>query len=128
VLRETRGWEPLPYQWAVAGYDGAIRSGKTICGTLLGGTVYLGYLQGQDAEGAPEIGGERRTRAIQAVGDLYAGFIERFGDTDCQTLTGCHHGKPEDVERYNRERIYEQCFDYFGHVVAKCLEASDPTA
>ena len=44
VMREDIGLEPAPYQWATVGYMGAIMSGRTICGILFGGTVYLGYL------------------------------------------------------------------------------------
>jgi hypothetical protein len=109
----------------VAGYDGAIRSGKTICGALFGGTVYLGYLHGAGTEEAPAVGGERRARAIRAVGDLYAGFIERFGDTDCQTLTGCDLSKRRDVVRYIRQKTYEDtCYHYLAYVLAACLAAS----
>jgi len=36
VLREDTGWDATPYQWATAGYAGAIRSGKTICGVIFG--------------------------------------------------------------------------------------------
>jgi hypothetical protein len=113
----------------VAGYDGAIRSGKTICGTLFGGTVYLGYLNGHDAEKAPEIGGERRAHAIEAVSDLYAGFVERFGTTDCQTLTGCDWGRQGDIDRYMEEKTYEDtCYKYFEYVLSKCLAASERVA
>ena len=77
-----------------------------------------------DAEKAPEVGGERRARAIEAVGDLYRGFIERFGDTDCRTLTGCDWSKRADIVRYMREKTYEHtCYNYLGYVLAECLDA-----
>ena len=60
VLRENTGWDATPYQWATAGYMGAINSGKTICGVLFGGSIYLGFLNGKDSTNAPELKDEGR--------------------------------------------------------------------
>jgi hypothetical protein len=107
----------------VAGYDGAIRSGKTICGALFGGAVFLGYLYGMNATKAPQVQGAQRTRAIEAVGRLFGRFVERFGDTDCRTLTGCDWSKKEDIDRYMKEETYKiTCFNYFECVLAECLD------
>ena len=112
----------MPYQWPAAGYSGAIASGKTICGTLFGGTAFLGYLHGENASTAPAPEGQKRNQAIESVKELYQGFIERFGDTDCQTLTGCDWSKEEDIKRYREEEVYkETCFLYFEYVLSKCL-------
>ena len=43
--------------------------------------------------------------ASEAV--LYREFIERFGDTECRTLTGCDWTKAEDRARYRQEGIGE---------------------
>jgi hypothetical protein len=96
----------MPYQWATAGYMGAIESGKTICGILFGGAVYLGYLSGVDAAGAPEVKDPKRKQAIASVRDLFQGFIDKFGNLDCTTLTGCDWSKKEDINRYLKEEIY----------------------
>jgi hypothetical protein len=116
----------LPRQWAVAGYLGAIASGKTICGTLFGGVVFMGYLHGADAAQAPEVQDKSRSRAIESVRGLYRGFIERFGDTDCQTLTGCDMSKAQDGARFmEQERYRDTCWTYFGYVLAACLAQTD---
>ena len=86
---------------------GAIETGKTNCGILIGGVVYLGYLSGINATAAPEVKDEKRKAAIASVRGLYQGFIEKFGDTDCKTLTGCDWSKKEDVKRYYKEKIYQ---------------------
>jgi len=122
-MRETKGWDPTPYQWATAGYMGAIETGKTICGILFGGSVYLGYLSGINATEAPEIKDENRKEAIRSVRSLFWGFIERFGDTDCQALTGCDWSKKEDIKRYFKEKVYENtCYHQFEYVLDKCLD------
>ncbi len=122
VLRESEGWDPSPYQWAAAGYNGAIGTGKTICGVLFGGTAFLGYLHGENATQAPDVKDEHRLQAIEAVQALFQGFLENFGQTDCQTLTGCDWSKKEDRHRYFEEKIYEDtCFNYFEYALKHCL-------
>jgi len=122
VLRETVGWDALPYQWAAAGYAGAIDSGKTICGFLFGGSVFLGYLSGAKAAEAPTLESENRARAIASVKGLFQGFIERFATTDCHMLTGCDFSRKADVRRYYKDRIYENtCLRHFDYVLRHCL-------
>jgi len=71
----------------------------------------------------PEVQDERRTRAIDSVRGLFHGFVERFGDTDCRTLTGCDWSKKEDRDRYFREEVYkETCYNYLDYVLARCLD------
>ncbi len=123
VLRKKKDWDPSPYQWATTGYSGAIGSGRTICGALFGGTVFLGYLHGTNATHAPDVDDERRTQAITSVNKLFQGFIESFGDTDCQNLTGCNFSIKEDQDRYMKEEVYkDKCFHYFEYVLAQCLD------
>ena len=123
VLREVKNWDPIPYQWATVGYGGAIDTGKTICGILFGGTVYLGYLSGINASGVPEVKDKNRKAAIESVRHLYQGFIEKFGDSDCKALTGCDWSKKEDVKRYFKEKVYKNiCYPQFEYVLAELME------
>jgi len=123
VLREEKGWEAVPYQWAAAGFMGAVKSGRTNCGILFGGVVYLGYLHGTDASGVPEIEDKNRQAAIASVRELYGGFVEKFGDSDCLTLTGCDWSKKEDVKRYFGEKVYRHtCYPQFEYVLEKLLK------
>jgi hypothetical protein len=102
-------------------------SGKTTCGILFGATIYLGYLNGINATDAPELRNRRRKRAIESVEDLFNGFTERFGQTDCQTLTGCDWTRKKDVKRYFKEEVYKDtCFQQFEYVVEKCFVAKSP--
>ena len=132
VLRETMGWDAAPYQWSAAGYLGAIDSGKTICGLLFGGSIFLGYLAGAKSPEGPTMENEDRARAIASVKGLFQGFVERFGTTDCRMLTGCDFRQKTDVRRYFREKIYENtCYRHFEYVLKLCLtqlEAQEETA
>jgi hypothetical protein len=113
---------PIPYQWATAGYYGAISSGKTICGILFGGTVFLGYLLGRKEVDKPAIENTNRIQAISAVNTLFKGFIERFGTSDCQTLTNCDFSKQEEVDRFMREEVYKDiCFVQFEYILSYCM-------
>jgi hypothetical protein len=121
-LREDTGWDATPYQWATAGYMGAINSGKTICGVLFGASIYLGFLNGKDATDAPKLKDEGRLNAIKSVNDLFNGFTNQFGETDCTALTGCDWSKKEDIKRYFKDEIYKDiCFRQFEYVVEKCI-------
>jgi hypothetical protein len=121
-LREDTGWDATPYQWATAGYMGAINSGKTICGVLFGASIYLGFLNGKDATDAPKLKDEGRLNAIKSVNDLFNGFTNQFGETDCTALTGCDWSKKDDIKRYFKDEIYKDiCFRQFEYVVEKCI-------
>ena len=101
---------------------GAINSGKTICGVLFGGSIYLGFLNGINATDAPELKDKRRLKAIRSVNELFNGFINRFGETDCKTLTGCDLSRKEDIKRYFKDQIYKDiCFHQFEYVIEKCI-------
>ena len=122
-MREVKGWDPNPYQWATVGYSGAIETGRTICGILFGAAVYLGYLSGVGATGVPDVKDKQRKQAISAVRDLFNGFREKFGDTDCKTLTGCDWSRKEDIKRYRSEKIYKHtCYPQFEYVLAQLAQ------
>ena len=121
-MREDTGWDATPYQWATSGYMGAINSGKTICGVLFGASIYLGFLNGKDSTNAPELKDEGRLKAIKSVNELFNGFINRFAETDCTSLTGCDWSKKEDIGRYFKDEIYKDtCFRQFEYVIEKCI-------
>jgi len=71
---------------------------------------------------APGVQNPQRLEAIKSVNNLFNGFIERFGDTDCKTLTGCDFSNKEEAERYMREEIYKDtCFHQFEYVLSECI-------
>jgi hypothetical protein len=117
------GWRDLPYQWTTAGYSGAIRSGKTICGELFGATAFLGAIYGVGGPRPPAVDDARRRQAIDAVGGLYRGFIERFGNTECAALTGCDWTSEQGMTRFQQEQVFERhCCRQLEHVLAVCLD------
>ena len=92
------------YSWATAGYGGAIGSGQTTCGHLIGSSIAIGFRYGQGKDGVPEKFKEERNKASGAVGMLYEDFLKEFGSTHCQTLSGIDFSKPEDRKRFFRDR------------------------
>ena len=122
-MREQDGLDAIPYQWATSGYMGAIQSSKTICGVLFGGTAFLGFLYGKSASDAPEVKDEARRGAIKSVRNMFNGFRDVFGDTDCKTLTSIDWSNKEDVNRYYQEKIYDgKCYEYFKYTLKYCLD------
>jgi len=89
---------------------------------LFGAAIYLGYLKGANTANAPEVKDENRLKAIDVVGDLFNGFTRKFGNTDCHALTGCDWSKKEDIDRYYKEKVYQNtCFRQFEYVVEECM-------
>ena len=114
------------YSWATAGYMGAISSGLTICGLLIGTSVAIGLKCGQGRQGIPEENELDRNRAIRAVNRLYKDFIKEFGHTDCKTISGCDFSNPEDVKRYVQDKVYKGiCDPALGFVLKKCMQMSE---
>ena len=71
---------------------------------------------------APKTDDDGRLNAIKSVNELFNGFINKFGDTDCYALTGCDWSKKEDSQRYYKDEIYKDtCFKQFEYVVEKCI-------
>ena len=121
-MREANNWDPVPYQWAAAGYGGAIGSGKATCGILVGGAIYLGYLSGTGASREPGVKDDARMQAMARVSELYRKFINQFGDTDCKALTGCDWSKKEDAERFYRDKVnLTTCGKQFDYVLTALL-------
>ena len=127
-MREHEGWNSTPYQWAAAGYMGAIKSGNTICGALAGGAIYFGFLNSIDTTDAPELKDGRRISAIESVENLFNGFNEKFGSTNCRTLTGCDWRNKEDVKKFLKQEGYKNtCFPQYKFVIENCLSAKTIT-
>ena len=129
VLRESKGWEATPYQWATVGYMGAVETGRTICGALFAGTVFHGFLHGENQSHSPEVNDKIRKQTIDSVRGLFNGFKEQFGSTDCQALIRCDLSKKEEYKRYLEEEIYkDKCFNYVEYVLDNCIQQMNATA
>ena len=114
------------YSWASAGYMGAISSGQTTCGLLIGSGIAIGLRCGQSKEGIPEEHEQERNKANHAVGELYSDFLKEFGSTDCKTLSHCDFSNPEDLNRYIQNKGWKNTCDIFlKFVMDKCIEMAD---
>ena len=96
--------------WATAGYAGAIGSGQTTCGLLIGSSIAIGFRYGQGKNGVPYEFNDERNKASRAVRMLYEDFLKEFGSTHCQTIIGIDFSKPEDVKRFLKERFTSNQF------------------
>lgn len=114
---------PKQYSWATAGYLGAISSGQTSCGLLIGSSVAIGFRIGQEVEGIPEANDRERSRAIQAVNALYSQFLEKFGSSDCKTLSEVDFLKSEEIAKWTMSRGWKKTCDVYLHfVINKCAQ------
>jgi hypothetical protein len=102
---------------------GAIDSGKTTCGLLIGSSIAIGLRCRAGNKGVPEEHAADRERAAGAVRMLYRDFLKEFGSTDCQTLTGCNFANPEDLElRRKNEGWKTTCDVFLKFVMTHCAE------
>ena len=117
-LRELWNLPRPDYTWAAAGYQGAINSGHTTCGLLIGSTIAIGLRYGQGKECIPMEDEKNRSKAIEDVNELYKAFIAEFGNAICSELIHCDFSKPEEKIRYRQEEVYKHtCFKYFKFIM-----------
>ena len=122
-LQEIWGLSQEEFSWATAGYQGAISSGQTTCGLLIGSSVAIGLRFGRGKKCIPKEDEKQRNKAIKAVNELYKDFISQYKNTECITLIGCDLSKPEDQARYFEKEIYKDtCFEFYNFVMNRFIE------
>jgi len=115
------------YSWATAGYMGAIRSGQTTCGLLIGSSIAISLRCGQGKKEIPEEHGSERGKAILAVEELYSDFLKRFDSTECKTLNqGANFSNEEEMYQWASDKRYKQTCDVFlKFVIEKCVKMAE---
>ena len=87
--------------------------------------MFLSTLHGAEQLQPPAPTHPRRLGAVAAVNGLYSGFIERFGATDCRTLTGLDLSEPQALEtlfdQYASQGLGHTCFQQMRYVLGECL-------
>jgi hypothetical protein len=105
---------------------GAIASGQTVCGLLIGSSIAIGLRCGQGKEGVPEEHEADRNKAIQGVGELYRQFLNKFGSTDCKTLSHCDFSNSEDLTRWIQNKGWKSTCDVFlEFAINKCVDMAE---
>ncbi len=92
---------------------GAIATGQTTCGLLIGSSAAIGLRCGKGNKGVPEAHEADRDRAIAGVTLLYRAFLKEFGSTDCRTLSGCDYSKPKEIESRMKTQDWKETCDVF---------------
>ncbi len=117
-------WDlPKGNSWATAGYLGAITSGQTTCGLLIGSSIAIGLRCGQGINGIPEEHETERSRVIQAVNELYTEFLKKFNSTECKTLNRTDFTLPEELAKWMMTKGWKQTCDVFlGFTMQKCSQ------
>ena len=111
------------YSWATAGYMGAILSGQTTCGLLIGSSIAIGLRYGQGKKGIPEEHESEREKTILAVNELYNDFLKEFGSTECKTLNKVDFRKGEEFAQWTITKGWKQTCDIFlNFTIKKCIK------
>nr|MDO8133479.1 C-GCAxxG-C-C family protein [Candidatus Njordarchaeum guaymaensis] len=97
--------------WATAGYMGAIQSGNTTCGLLIGSSVAIGLKVGHGQETIPEENDKIRKKAVQEVNKLYKAFLQEFGCTECKKMSRHDFSNPESALRYIQTKAWKTTCD-----------------
>ena len=112
--------------WAVHGYGGAIRSGQSDCGVLVGGMAALGLMAGEQARARGMTASQAAQWATALVKEYYELFIAEFKTINCRALTGIDFSVDEQVQRYYRERArQEACLRRADEAVALLCELGE---
>jgi hypothetical protein len=101
------------FSWATAGYLGAITSGETTCGLLIGSSVAIGIKCGLGKDSVPEDFPEERGKAIEIVSELYRDFKDKFGSTSCKTLSTVDFSDGDQLGEYIMEKKWKSTCDLF---------------
>ena len=110
------------YSWATAGCLGAIGSGYTTCGLLIGSSIAIGLRCGQKVHGIPEQNEKAREKTIQAVNELFNDFLTEFGCTDCRTLNNVDFREGEEITEWMIQKGWKQTCDLFlNFTMKKCV-------
>lgn len=91
---------------AATGFGGGMGGSQDVCGAVSGGvlaaSVALGRLGGEPAKA--------RARTYKVVKDVYARFVQEFGQPDCRTLTGFDFNEPGGYDRFHESSVRaEKC-------------------
>ncbi len=122
-LQEIWDMPQKEFSWATAGYQGAISSGQTTCGLLIGSSIAIGLRFGRGKDGIPMEDEETRKTAIKAVHKFYRDFLDEYGSAECKTLIQCDFSKPEDQARYREEEVYKDtCFKFYNYIMNRFVE------
>ncbi len=112
--------------WATAGYMGAISSGTTTCGLLIGSSIAIGFRCGRETDSIPEQNTKERSRAIKAVKNLYQDFLKKFNETECKKLSKYNLSNPNEAVEYAQKKAYKSTCDIFlNFVINKCNEMAE---
>lgn len=128
-LQELWGLPLGQNSWATSGYLGAINSGDTTCGLLIGSSVAIGMRTGHGKKCLPLADEDARNKAIAEVNSLFEDFIHEFQATQCENLVSCDFSKPEEGERYLKEEIYRhKCFNFFNFIMNRFFDSEEMKA
>ena len=92
------------FSWATAGYLGAIMSGETTCGLLIGSSIAIGIKCGLGKGSIPEDYPKEREVAIELVFELYKEFKEKFGSTSCRALSSTDFSDGDQLQEFIMEK------------------------
>ena len=122
-LQEIWEFPRIDYSWAAAGYRGAISSGDTTCGLLIGTTIAIGLRHGVGKDCIPFEDKNERDKAIAEVGEFYRDFLAEFGNTQCRSLIGLNMSVPEERKQYIEGQVYKDtCLKFFKFVMTRFIE------
>ncbi|MHA1683044.1 MAG: C-GCAxxG-C-C family (seleno)protein [Promethearchaeota archaeon] len=97
--------------WATAGYMGAIQSGNTTCGLLIGSSIAIGLKIGMDSGTIPENSDKMRKKSISEVKRLYRAFLKEFGCTACKEMCGYDFSDAESTAAYLESKAWKETCD-----------------
>ncbi|MCC7571517.1 C-GCAxxG-C-C family protein [Candidatus Micrarchaeota archaeon] len=110
------GMDEKSFSRIATGFGGGLSGTKSVCGAFTGAVMVLGAKFGRTdlTDGRALITGK--------VQELSRAFIDKFGSTNCYSLTGLDFTSPEDMNRYKNKVHREICKEIVSFTARKLSE------
>ena len=96
-------------------FGGGVARFGTICGTLIGGAMALGFCYGRTEAGEKE----KREKTYAKVQEMLREFEKEFGTIQCKNLIQLNLLDPADRQKFQEMKLINRCTQF----VAKSVES-----
>ena len=99
-----------------SGFCGGVANTNGMCGAVVGGILALNIVYGRNKTS------ESKDLNYEKVQQFQKMFAEKFGSTNCASLTDCDLGTEAGQQKFKKLNVGQKCTDYTGEATRMILE------